>query len=130
MRFAPGQGVICNNVLHARSAFRDHDAAGGQRLLWRARYRERVAGVPSVAGSAAPGARSVLNLSEILLAHRELESFHDLVDAVRQGARDERFFRMDIKPTFADTPGNWEDVLGERLQRCAGRIGYCRNWRP
>lgn len=53
----------------------------------------------------------MLNLSEILLAHRELESFHDLVDAVRQGARDERFFRMDIKPPFADTPGNWEDVL-------------------
>ncbi|MEE8285885.1 MAG: TauD/TfdA family dioxygenase [Gammaproteobacteria bacterium] len=58
VRFAPGQGVICNNVLHARSAFRDHDAAGRQRLLWRARYRERVAGVPVVAGSAAPGAKS------------------------------------------------------------------------
>jgi hypothetical protein len=53
----------------------------------------------------------VLNLSEILLARRELESFEDLVDAVRQGARRERFFRMDIKPPFADTPGNWEDVL-------------------
>ncbi len=54
---------------------------------------------------------AVLNLSEILLAHRELESFEDLVEAVRQGARSERFFRMDIKPPFADTPGNWEDVL-------------------
>ena len=53
----------------------------------------------------------MLNLSEILLARRELESFDDLVAAVRQGARDERFFRMDIKPPFADTPGNWEDVL-------------------
>ena len=53
----------------------------------------------------------VLNLSDILLAHRELASFADLVEAVRQGARSERFFRMDIKPPFADTPGNWEDVL-------------------
>ena len=53
----------------------------------------------------------MLNLSEILLEHRDLESFADLVGAVRQGARSERFFRMDIKPPFADTPGNWEDVL-------------------
>ena len=53
----------------------------------------------------------MLNLSEILLAHRQIESFEDLVEAVRQGARSERFFRMDIKPPFADTPGNWEDVL-------------------
>ena len=53
----------------------------------------------------------MLNLSEILLADRELESFEDLVEAVRRGARNERFFRMDINPPFADTPGNWEDVL-------------------
>ena len=64
--------------------------------------------VSRVAGA---GLGIVLNLSEILLARRELESFEDLVDAVRQGARGERFFRMDIKPPFADTPGNWEDVL-------------------
>ena len=43
VRLGPGQGVICNNVLHARSAFRHHDGAGGERLLWRARYRNRVA---------------------------------------------------------------------------------------
>ena len=53
----------------------------------------------------------MLNLSEILLERRELASFEDLVEAVRHGARSERFFRMDIKPPFADTPGNWEDVL-------------------
>ncbi len=58
VRLAPGQGVICNNVLHARSAFRDHDEAGGERLLWRARYRDRVAGVPPAAASAVPGAKS------------------------------------------------------------------------
>ncbi len=58
VRLAPGQGVICNNVLHARSAFHDHDGAGGERLLWRARYRDRVAGDASAAASPAPGAKS------------------------------------------------------------------------
>ena len=57
VRLGPGQGVICNNVLHARSAFQDHDGAGGERLLWRARYRERVAAGACEAGSPAPGVR-------------------------------------------------------------------------
>ncbi len=58
VRLGPGQGVICNNVLHARSAFRNDSEAGGERLLWRARYRDRVAGGAATAGSAAPGAKS------------------------------------------------------------------------
>ena len=36
-RLAAGQGVICNNVLHDRSAF-----SGGNRLLYRVRYTDRV----------------------------------------------------------------------------------------
>lgn len=48
VRLGAGEGVVCNNVLHARSAF-DEDAGPG-RLLWRARYRRRVADVT------APGA--------------------------------------------------------------------------
>ena len=40
LKLAPGMGVICNNVLHTRSAFRD-DAAS-QRLLYRARYYDRI----------------------------------------------------------------------------------------
>lgn len=39
---ASGQGLICNNVLHSRTAFSDTNAAGGGRLLYRARYYERV----------------------------------------------------------------------------------------
>jgi hypothetical protein len=35
-----GQGLICNNVLHTRSAFTDGKHA---RLLYRARYYERIA---------------------------------------------------------------------------------------
>lgn len=40
----PGEGIVCNNVLHNREAFVDDPATGRQRLLWRARYRERIAG--------------------------------------------------------------------------------------
>ncbi len=53
----------------------------------------------------------MLNLSEILLAHHDLEKFEDLVPLVREGAKTERFFRMDVKPPFTDTPENWEDIL-------------------
>ncbi|HEY5700940.1 MAG TPA: sulfur relay protein DsrC [Gammaproteobacteria bacterium] len=50
-------------------------------------------------------------LSEILLAQHEIESFEQLVAAVRRHAATERFLHMDIKPPFFDTPENWEDVL-------------------
>lgn len=41
-RLAAGQGVICNNVLHARSAFEDDEATGQTRLFFRARYYDRI----------------------------------------------------------------------------------------
>lgn len=37
-----GQGLLCNNVLHNRAAFAD--APGAARLIYRARYYDRVAG--------------------------------------------------------------------------------------
>lgn len=40
-RLEPGMGLVCNNVLHDRAAF--HDTATRRRLLYRARYYERVA---------------------------------------------------------------------------------------
>ena len=40
-RLEPGQGVLSNNVLHARTAFEDDDGPG--RLLYRARYYDRIA---------------------------------------------------------------------------------------
>ena len=43
-RLAPGQGVICNNVVHAREGFSDDDASGKRRTLLRARYYDRIAG--------------------------------------------------------------------------------------
>jgi len=56
----------------------------------------------------------MLNLSEVLLQKQhELTSFVELEKEIEHIAKtgDERFFRMDIKPPFADTPENWEDRL-------------------
>ena len=40
LRLAPGMGIVCNNVLHRRNAFRD--AGESKRLLFRARYLDRI----------------------------------------------------------------------------------------
>ena len=53
----------------------------------------------------------MLYVSELLLEHKELKTFNDLVDLVRERSRSEMFFRMDLKPPFFDTPENWEMVL-------------------
>jgi hypothetical protein len=54
----------------------------------------------------------MLKLSELLVGNSELESFEDLIPLVKAVARSgERFFRMDVKPPFPDTPDNWEDRL-------------------
>jgi len=42
LRLAGGQGLVCNNVLHDRSSFTDTDAPGQGRLVYRARYLDRV----------------------------------------------------------------------------------------
>jgi alpha-ketoglutarate-dependent taurine dioxygenase len=39
LRLAPGQGLVCNNVLHDRSAFTDGSPG---RLVYRARYLDRI----------------------------------------------------------------------------------------
>ena len=41
LRLRPGMGLVCNNVLHDRSAFTD--SAAQKRLVLRARYYERIA---------------------------------------------------------------------------------------
>ncbi len=42
-RFEPGEGLICNNVLHNRSAFSESRDPDRGRLLYRARFLDRVA---------------------------------------------------------------------------------------
>jgi alpha-ketoglutarate-dependent taurine dioxygenase len=44
LRLAGGQGLVCNNVLHGRSAFTDDATRGQRRLVYRARYLDRIAG--------------------------------------------------------------------------------------
>ncbi len=54
----------------------------------------------------------MLWLSELLLQRHDLESFDELVTAIEEKAREgERFFSMDVKPPFSDTPENWEERL-------------------
>jgi hypothetical protein len=43
LRLGGGQGLVCNNVLHNRSAFADDPAPGRGRLVYRARYLDRIA---------------------------------------------------------------------------------------
>ena len=43
-RLGASQGIICNNVLHKREAFEDDANTGQTRLLYRARYHERIQG--------------------------------------------------------------------------------------
>lgn len=54
----------------------------------------------------------MLKLSEIMVSNHQIESFDELIPIIQAIARDgERFFRMDVKPPFPDTPEDWEDRL-------------------
>jgi len=52
VRLAGGQGIVCNNVLHNRGAFTDDSTLGLNRLVYRARYFDRVAGTAAPPGGA------------------------------------------------------------------------------
>jgi len=53
----------------------------------------------------------MLYVSELLLQHRDISTFEELVAVVRTRAGSEMFFRMDLKPPYPDTPENWESIL-------------------
>ncbi len=54
----------------------------------------------------------MLNLSDLIIQHPEVNSFQQLVTVLRQRAEEgEILFRFDIKPDFRDTPRNWETQL-------------------
>lgn len=53
----------------------------------------------------------MLYLSELMIQNPQLDTFDELVELVRQRAKAEMFFRIDVKPTYDDTPENWEDRL-------------------
>jgi len=54
----------------------------------------------------------MLYLSQIVIANQDISSFDELIELIPEYAKQgERFFRMDIKPPYPDTPENWEDKL-------------------
>lgn len=54
----------------------------------------------------------MLELSHIIIGNQDLQSFSELEGMVRECAKGgERFFRIDVKPPYPDTPENWEDRL-------------------
>jgi hypothetical protein len=54
----------------------------------------------------------MLILSEVLMQGHDMQSFDELVQELKKRAREgELFFQLDVKPTFPDTPANWEDRL-------------------
>ncbi|VAX06459.1 hypothetical protein MNBD_GAMMA25-1895 [hydrothermal vent metagenome] len=54
----------------------------------------------------------MLWLSELLMQRHDLDNFDGLVSAIEEKAQQgERFFSMDVKPPYADTPENWEERL-------------------
>ncbi len=54
----------------------------------------------------------MLKLSDILIQEFDLATYEDLKKAIIQRAQDgARFFEIDVKPPFSDTPQNWETDL-------------------
>ena len=53
----------------------------------------------------------MLYLSDILIAHKELNTFEELLRVIDREKRGYMHFRIDVKPPFTDTPENWEDKL-------------------
>lgn len=53
----------------------------------------------------------MLNLSEVMIQNPQLETFEELLKVVKERSKTEIFFRIDVKPSYQDTPDNWEDRL-------------------
>ena len=55
----------------------------------------------------------MLNLSEILMRHHEVDDFARLLEVVREQAQasGELHLRIDVKPPYPDTPSDWEDRI-------------------
>lgn len=52
----------------------------------------------------------MLWLSEMLMQNPDIQSFSELLERVRERARQgERFMSSDVRPPFPDTPVDWEE---------------------
>ena len=64
----------------------------------------------------------MLYLSTLLIEHKDIETFDEFLEVIRQKAVEgEMFIRFDLKPPFPDTPENWQD----RVE--SGFSGYIRD---
>ena len=55
IRLVSGQGIVCNNVLHNRSAYQDGDVQEQRRMVLRARYYDRIRDLDADADNQALG---------------------------------------------------------------------------
>lgn len=55
----------------------------------------------------------MIYLSEVLIQNPQLDSFDKLLKLIEQLSQSssEIHMKIDIKPNYQDTPGNWEDRL-------------------
>lgn len=55
----------------------------------------------------------MLYLSEVLMQNHHVQRFDELLKVVEEKAKTsgEIHFKMDVKPSYPDTPENWEDRL-------------------
>lgn len=54
----------------------------------------------------------MLKLSDILIEEFDLASYAELKEKIVERARSgARFFEIDVKPPYSDTPVNWESDL-------------------
>ncbi|AGA32553.1 hypothetical protein TVNIR_0863 [Thioalkalivibrio nitratireducens DSM 14787] len=60
-------------------------------------------------------------LSEMLMQNQDLESFEQLLELVRERAREgERFLSSDVRPPFPDTPMDWEERIEAAFTSASG----------
>jgi len=55
----------------------------------------------------------MLYLSEVLMQNHDLQSFSELLKVIDATAKrtGEVHFNIDVKPSYPDTPNNWEDRI-------------------
>ena len=54
----------------------------------------------------------MLYLSSVLIEHKDIESFDDLLSLISEKAKKgEIFIKLDLKPPYPDTPEDWEDQI-------------------
>jgi hypothetical protein len=100
VKLAPGQGVLCNNVLHDRAAFEN---GANRRLLCRVRFHNRIEALQE---------EKMARISELIIANPDMTSFIELEQKVVEAARAGDFhLYFDIKPEYQDTPRKWEQRL-------------------